>query len=91
MGRIYMPLNTKNTGGGNNGCREGFSSVHPGGAHFLLCDGTVHFISENINSNTPVGAPTNIPGTLTAASKVALGIYQKLGIRNDRQPVGEFQ
>jgi len=30
-------------------CRRGFSSMHVGGAHFLMNDGAVKFISENID------------------------------------------
>jgi prepilin-type N-terminal cleavage/methylation domain-containing protein len=51
-------------------CDEGFSSLHEGGAHFLMNDGSVHFFSENIDSllyrqmadrmdGTPIQLPVN--------------------------------
>jgi prepilin-type processing-associated H-X9-DG protein len=42
---------------GGCGCRHhrswqvafGFKSQHPGGVHFLMADGSVHFLDENID------------------------------------------
>jgi prepilin-type N-terminal cleavage/methylation domain-containing protein len=44
----------------------GFASYHVGGCHFLLADGSVHFISENISSGVrPVGQPPSVLQALT--------------------------
>ena len=50
---LRYPPNTKDTTlpgiGNNDGANNGFYSAHTGGVHGLLCDGSVRFISENVD------------------------------------------
>jgi prepilin-type N-terminal cleavage/methylation domain-containing protein/prepilin-type processing-associated H-X9-DG protein len=94
MGVISFPLNSPLNG--KNECVEGFASNHSGGANFLFCDGSVHFITNTIgyDNGTTVTALTGVDQkgtvkrmTTLATSAASLGVYQRLGIRNDRQPV----
>jgi len=53
-----------------------FSSMHPGGANFLMCDGAIRFINNSINSTPGQGAE--------------MGVYQKLANRADGQVIDGF-
>ena len=43
-----IPCNAENQWG----TAQGFKSLHPGGCNFCFCDGSVHFLTENIDELT---------------------------------------
>jgi prepilin-type N-terminal cleavage/methylation domain-containing protein len=62
---------------------RGFSSNHVGGAHFVMGDGAVRFISENIDY---VKSAVSVANYFQDANTT----YQKLALRDDGKPLGEF-
>ncbi|QDU97091.1 DUF1559 domain-containing protein [Lignipirellula cremea] len=42
-------INNATTTNAPSSTYDGFSSMHPGGANFVFCDASTHFLSENIN------------------------------------------
>lgn len=71
--------------------REGFHSLHEGGGHFALCDGSARFISENIQHTARqfVAATQSDPfdGINGGAN---YGLYQRLFSRSDGLVLGEY-
>ena len=75
LGSTAGPLNFA-----NNNCNRGFSSRHAGGGQFVMADGSVRFISENIDYN----------GLFTGGTNAVDSTLERLAARNDGQVVGEF-
>ena len=71
-----------------------FASEHPGGLCFSMADGSVQFISENIEYNnglTNWGAPHRWWHRFDEMDSSTFGAYQKLGCRADGQTVSVSQ
>jgi hypothetical protein len=83
MGLAYAPINTRT--GPLVGPTHQYSSQHIGGAHFLLGDGSVQFLSENMHSHIGPNPATD------CASAATWGAFQFLnGINEGGIGTGQF-
>jgi prepilin-type processing-associated H-X9-DG protein len=82
MGLAYNGINWSS----NNRVHQtrGFHSTHPGGAQFVMCDGSVQFITENVDYNF-----ATIPGTLVNGAWID-STFERLIGKSDGQPVGQY-
>ena len=66
---------------------QAFHSRHVGGGHFLMLDGAVRFVSDNIAHTETQWNVSIFNGT--GGTEVP-GIYQRLAGRDDGLVIGEF-
>jgi hypothetical protein len=77
----YQGLNDTRFGGHQ---ARAFNSTHTGGGFFLLCDGSVNFVSENIDFSFVSTGVAGYPDTVTE------NVYTRLAARNDGKVLGEW-
>ncbi|GIW97305.1 MAG: prepilin-type N-terminal cleavage/methylation domain-containing protein [Pirellulaceae bacterium] len=83
---VRPPLNSSDPPYGwnssaNRAVQAGFSSLHTGGANFAYVDGSIHFISENIEWRQDRAGGCRVWDI--APCEPTYGVYQRLGRRND--------
>ncbi len=96
LAHSYIQLNDPHTQGYDS-CTEGFSSAHPGGGFFGFCDGSVHFINDDVSwSNAGNIRTCMAKGSSACVTKIGsgsnvqiIGVYQRLSWRNDDVPIDD--
>lgn len=77
----------------NSGAYDGFGSSHPGGGNFAMCDGSVSFVNDAIES-TSEGTyynitESNLQQVLSVITRT-VGVYQRLSIRADGNAISGY-
>ena len=88
---ICVPPNGPSCGAPDNMSMITVSSRHPGGSHVQFGDGSVRFINESINTQTPGTGGLGTDATVTNLGGVSpYGIWGALGTLQGSEVIGEF-
>lgn len=75
--------------GSDNRSKQGFSSFHPGGAQWVLADGSVSFLANTVDAQFDSrGVQADATGSVSAATRSVVDtVWERLLARADGQPV----
>ncbi len=88
---IIIPPNGPSCGSIDNYSMITVSSRHPGGSHVQMADGSVRFVNESINTQTPGTAGLGEDATNTnLGGNSPYGVWGALGTLHGSEVIGEF-
>ncbi|NLZ00003.1 MAG: DUF1559 domain-containing protein, partial [Pirellulaceae bacterium] len=94
VGAIKMNLDgtTQTAEMGTTRGMRNYSSYHPGGANFVLADGSVRFVPDTIDARYQAdGIAIDPSGSReTSVRRIVDTTWERLLCRRDNQPIGEW-